>query len=416
MSLRSIAAIMDPVVPANSLKSLCAQHFSETPVMSLAELERRHTHPQNKTDRFFVFNTFLMDIPGRGRKPAVEYRDAEIGTYISARAYDVVCLSELWHKEERVDLLNALDFVPEVAHRSGRGGLTNVVPMMRSSGLLTMSRNMRLVADHFHEYQNESGSDKNAAKGCLLTVHESGYSSINTPSSINVYSTHLNASGNAKYAQVLEFANFIWQTRDKVQGDRSRPGRPGLNACILAGDFNIDRFTTHRLDTAHYEGIAEQLQSPGELIKAITNKIDENGNITDEIVESKSGFQLLSDVLTLLGFKDLWKLRNGTPGYTSDLTNQGVSDVIARPATDDATLCEDTIDTAALRGLHNKPSAIDHIFVTPTSDMLPFTIDFTRPRRPRTPRAPGSPQYGEGGLTFMSDHLGIETTIIIAPK
>lgn len=415
MTLRTIARVLDPVEPATSLRALIGQHFSDTPIVSLAELARRHTHPQRSEQDFFVFNTFLMDIPFSGRKPAVEYRDAEIGRAISDRSYDLICLSEVWHREERLDLLENLDFAHTVAHRSGGRGV-NAVQIGGSAGLVTVSRDLPIVADHDHEYQNESGSDSNAAKGVLLTVHEIEWDTRPTPSSLNIFSTHLNAQGVAKYAQVLELAYFIWQTKDKVRGDRSRPGRPGLNASIVAGDFNIDRESGNGVDTAEYAALASRWNLPDIIVRAITNVVNEDGEITPTTRGSKTGFELLTDVLAALGFVDLWGRRNGTPGSSSGLNQPGVVDVIALPADDDESLCNDDFDSAAIDALTSRPTAIDHVFVSRNTDVMSFTIDYTRPRRPRTERDPAAPEYGDGGLTFLSDHLGIQTTLLLSPR
>jgi len=443
MSFNSIAERLDSVSPARSLRELFAQHYTVPPVNSLRDLILRHTHRQKARHRFMLFNTYLMDVLwGEGQKPAVEYRDAEIGKFTSDN-YDIVCLNEVWHKEERNDLYAEWPDGTHMAHKSGvvrsrgrrRGrriikgifsagaseiGETNLAQMLNSAGLVNLSKTLPPVKTHFHEYKNESGTDAKAAKGCLLSVYETGYSGGTTPSSLCVYNTHLNAEGTAKYYQVLELADFIWRTKDKQGGDTSRPGRPGRNGVILAGDFNIDRhndepiniddFLTGRL----FSGYSISRRFPSMLLRAVRNRVDETGVVTDTSVSQKSGYQILSDLMAALGLQDLWVNRNNTSGYTSNFTAPATANVVARPDPANNFYCDDNTAPNAVERLANRPQAIDLVFVSATTRSMDFTMDFTRPRRPYTARAADAPDYDE--FAWLSDHLGISTDILMAPK
>lgn len=413
MTFQEIARLLDPLDPKTELRELLDQHYSDPPLTSLAQVESRHSHRGRVSQRFFAFNTFLMDLLGDGKKPAVNHRDEEIGRYTAAK-FDLVCLSEVWHREERQDLLGCWNPKPNMAHRSGRRALSNAVAMLGSSGLVSISRDFEILADHFHEFKNESGEDKFARKGCLLTVLDPGFEQQAVPSSLNVYSIHLNASGRAKILQVLELAKFVWQTKDRVSGSRERPGRSGLNGCIIAGDFNIARGSTAEfVETNELAESREGQALPEHIRNAINHHVDGTGTATGVPVARKSSYSLLRDILASLGFVDLWTRRNNEMGYTSDLTKPGVGDLIARPTTDQR-YCRDEVNPVEARALDAPPEAIDFIFISPTTEQMSFTMDFTRPRRPYTIRPSGAKDLAK--IKFMSDHLGLSTTLLLAPK
>ncbi|MCW5519409.1 hypothetical protein J1N09_06145 [Aureitalea sp. L0-47] len=412
-NFRDIAAFMDPVEPATGLRDLFNMHLLEEG-HGYAEVWRRHNHPDQIVQKFFMFNTYLMDIPGKGRKPAVEYRDTEIGRF-TADNFDICCLSEVWHKEERKDLLKQWPDNSHVAHKSGRGAMINAFSMLKSAGLLTLSKTHEIRKSHFYEFKYESGSDKRADKGCLLTVFTPISSdSSRTPSSLNIYNTHMNAAGDAKNKQIIELIKFIWETKNKVVGDDSRPGREGLNNNILCGDFNLDRFQRGNLLRAEEVLSWSVTRSlPSHLQLAVGRRVLPNGTVSRTRIGAKTGFNLMRDLLLVLGFKDLWQTRNGTPGFTSNLTTSPL--MSNRPVVDPEfpLYCDDKV-IPNTRITEHKPTAIDHVFVNGRRLNTSFTIDFTRPRRPFTIRPSDAKDLDKIG--FMSDHLGISTTILMTPK
>ena len=411
-SFREIAAFMDPVAPARSLRKLLGMHLLEESD-GYKEVWRRHNHPNGITQRFFTFNTYLMDIPGAGRKPAVEYRDAEIGKY-TADNFDICCLSEVWLREERIDLLEQWPASAHVEHESGGAAWINLRAMLGSSGLMTISRTHEIHRKNFYAYKNESGADKNAKKGCLLTVltpfaHETS----RTSSSLNIYSTHMNASGDAKNKQVFELVKFIWETMDKQVGDTSRPGRPGLNNNILCGDFNLDRYQRGgSLRTADVLRWSEVRALPTHLQRAVNHEVLSDGTVTNNLRSAKTAFHLLRDLLSVLGFKDLWATRNGSAGYTSNLPTSPIASNVPIRDSEFPFYCDDTVVPNTRTS--DRPTAIDHLFVTGATANTSFTIDFTRPRRPFTVRPDSAADLDD--IRFMSDHLGISTTIMLTPK
>ena len=411
-SFNTIADFMDPVDTARSLRELLAMHLLEEGD-GYREVWRRHNHPNAVTQEFFTFNTYLMDMPFKGRKPAVEYRDAEIGQF-TASNFDICCLSEVWHREERKDLLEQWPDSAHIEHESGRASLFNATAMLGSSGLVTISRTHEIHHKNFYEYKNESGKDKRADKGCLLTVLTPiANESSRTPSSLNIYSTHMNASGDAKNKQLFELVKFIWETMDKVVGDTSRPGRPGLNNNILCGDFNLDRFQRGgSLITNDILQWSEVQELPGHLQRAVNHQVLRDGTVTNVVIPAKTAFNLLRDLLSVLGFNDLWATRNGSAGYTSNLTTSPIASNVPIRDLEFPLYCDDTIVPNTRTS--DRPTAIDHVFVTGSTSNTAFTVDFTRPRRPFTIRPNGAEDLDD--IRFMSDHLGISTTIMLTPK
>ncbi|RDC58937.1 hypothetical protein HME9302_00113 [Alteripontixanthobacter maritimus] len=409
MSFARIARRIDPVVPASRLSSLLRQHTGERPLTSLGEVERRHSHPGRSQQRFLILNTYLMDVLwGDGEKPAVDVRDGETGTY-TAENYDLVCLNEVWHREERHDLLGRWPNSAHIRHKSGGRG-TNLRTMLASAGLVTISRDFEIVASHFHEYIADSGQDRLAGKGCLLTVLTVPGAASAVPSSLNLYNTHFQAGGSDRFRQVMELARFIARTRDQVRGDLGRPGRRGLNGIVLAGDFNIDRHTDAQVDVDRlYEEFREY---PAYLRDAMRHDVQEDGSFGERTAR-KSEYQFLRDIMRALGLRDLWVWRNGSPGHTSDVHLRQIGEIICRPDPSNPGLCDDAYDAASL-GTDPQSTAIDYIFVSQTTDAMSFSMDFTRPRRPRTARNPRAPDYLD--IAWLSDHLGISTDILISPR
>ncbi len=413
-SFNTIADFMDPVDTARGLRELLAMHLLEVGD-GYREVWRRHNHPNAVTQRFFAFNTYLMDIPGEGRKPAVEYRDAEIGQF-TANNFDICCLSEVWLREERKDLLEEWPDSAHVEHESGRAAWINLAGMLGSSGLVTISRTHEIHHKNFYEYKNESGADRNAKKGCLLTVLTPiANESSRTPSSLNIYSTHMNASGDAKNKQLFELVKFIWETMDKAVGDTTRPGRPGLNNNILSGDFNLDRYQRGGLLTADDVLQWSEVRAlPGHLKRAVNHQVLPDGSVTDLVISAKTAFSLLRDLLLVLGFKDLLATRNRSAGgkYTSNLATSPIASNVPIRDSEFPFYCDDTVVPNTRTS--DRPTAIDHIFVTGPTNNTAFTVDFTRPRRPFSVRPDGATDLDD--IRFMSDHLGISTTIMLTPK
>ena len=407
-TFREIAKYMDPVNPVTTAKELLKMHTIDASV-GLAEVWRRHNHRQSINQRFFVFNTFLMDIPF-SRKPAVEQRDSEIGQYTS-RNFDICCLSEVWHRQGFNDIKKYWDKTAHIATNYKRTKF-KLITMKRASGLMTISKKLDIIKTHFHAYNHESGDDKMAKKGCLLTVMEVTPNRKRLPSSLNIYSTHLNAAGSAKHKQIFELVGFVWKTMNKVKGNKSGRDYPNLNANILAGDFNLARNSKDVLNTNSLLRWSVVKNLPTHLRRAVIYKVSSNGEISNTRVNKKNGYEILRDLLAVLGFKDLWVERNGTEGYTSNLERSEIAKIIAKKDPKNPFYCDDNIDMRAVARLEKPPKAIDHVFVTSNTDKMSFTIDYTRPRRPHIER----PNAVNRKFKYLSDHLGISSNILITPK
>jgi hypothetical protein len=101
-------------------------------------------------------------------------------------------------------------------------------------------------------------------------------------------------------------------------------------------------------------------------------------------------------------------MRNDTPGYTSDLTQPDLAELICPPNPHDRRFCDDNIPTLS----PNRASRIDYIFVSKPTAYQSFTLDFTRPQRLRLARDINAP--GRDEIAFLSDHIGLMTTMLMS--
>ena len=166
-------------------------------------------------------------------------------------------------------------------------------------------------------------------------------------------------------------------------------------------------------------GILDALRiGDGISVEAFTNLVN---SLPSEIRAFVTGFngtisELMTGTLNLIDFKDLWKHRNELSsddhkgyGYTNDLIQEGAADQICPVIPGSPlSLCEELISAPIGAG------RIDYMFVSNTAPGQTFTLDFTRPTRFRADRATDAPDFEE--IAFMSDHLGLITTLIIAPR
>jgi hypothetical protein len=114
---------------------------------------------------------------------------------------------------------------------------------------------------------------------------------------------------------------------------------------------------------------------------------------------------VLTNSLASVGLKDAWPAKVTKPdGSAAEGFTNGDPNSVCNSPTGDL-FCVDDNSTVA------GGSRIDYIFVTePTSEQF-YNLDLTRIRRRSFPRA--NPTKGQ---FFLSDHLGLDMTLIVSPK
>ncbi len=386
-SFREIAEKMDPIRTPTGLAALLEMHrWCPSEERSFRAICNRHDNPRKLERRFLFFNTYLLDASLIAEKPAVDDRAPKIGELIRDN-FDIALLCEVFEDNVKDKILSAWPdgSRPDVVEDASWSTSS-------SSGLVTISQQDPLDGKVFYEYVFETGWDALADKGAMLTRIDLGFGS----SKLELYNTHLN-SGSAliRNFQVLELVSFIERTHDE------------RNVAILAGDFNIHAFSQRKYTKNPYAILPVGVNSGADhILERLAS-----GDFPDGMSE----YEILVELLNLIGFKDVWVQRNGTPGYTSNMDKIGVADQICRPDTD-SLFCDDF----NVPGSHDdfstddKSNRIDFIFISNPSDSHSFNLDFTRPRRVRRERRAGAPERDE--IAFLSDHVGLATTFMLSPK
>lgn len=469
-SFRQIATFLDPV-ETPSMRELSDNHrwTADENRLSFRNMKRRHMSPQRVDQRFMFLNTFLMDVDADnivgdisgGTKPYVEYRSTEIGLELRDREIDVAALAEVWTDDEMWPLLAAVSgkTVSESKdewrsdstkphqinhikdHIMSEGGIETLEaiggegPAEGSAGLLTFSTDHEFVTETFEEYQFEAGSkERKADKGVLMGVIDVGLG----PSQLRIYNTHLQAGGHARtrLRQVVQLAAFIHRTKPEqdpalVPGDfnitaplpsteeaggqddgKSTIPSTEYGAGVQQGDVSaldgshLSQYSTRELAAA----VEDELNIPERVLEALTHT---GGDPNAPVKPEKTEYEILTDLLGALGFRDLWVERNGSRGFTKNVhkndSEAKIGEKICKEATDEKGLCEDTYSTSDLE----ESDRVDYIFVSEPSPEQSFRMDFTRPRRPRTTRDPRVEGFDD--LAWLSDHLGVMTTLRLVP-
>lgn len=367
-SLRQIATFIDSVEQPTTLRELIAKHRWDGSVpieqKSLRAMAVRHNEPRSHEFKFLALNTFLMDVWGGAyrdiigigppiRKPAVGDRAPRIGQLVRGN-FDIALLSEIFENNVKDLVLSAW---------RGADPQPSVVEDSRrrsnmSSGLVTVSV-IPLSYDPnevVHEYtvQSRLRQDGLADKGVLFSSLPLDF----VGGSVELYNTHLDASdADVRAAQVGELAAFITRTH-----------RPE-NVAILAGDFNIDSRTAEYIN--------------------------------------------LRDAMRSIDLEDIWQSRNGTPGFTnlSENNSEEIGELICQEDSVDSLYCDDfDVPPADF----DRSSRIDYIFVSEPNEAHAYNLDFSRPRRVRHERRSGAPERNR--IAYLSDHLGLSTTLLVSPK
>jgi endonuclease/exonuclease/phosphatase family metal-dependent hydrolase len=389
---------------------------------SLRRMASRHGSDSTRA-RLLSYNTWLIDPPlGIEKPPDREERIGEIGRALDAGRFDVMALCEVFKKRDGEAIRNDLGFTVDSERGPGASGVEI------SSGLQSMVRSpfLEIVSSETLVYRTAGGPpDSLAQKGALYTEIDLG------PGKIDLFLTHMYAEGadeddglsSAREMQTAELGNFI------------QAQRKPKNVVIVVGDFNVDSRKNE------YRRLLKMLHSRtrGHIRVSVGPTI--TGAPTPVGADVPFDFELR--------LHDLWLTRGSRFGATA-APGEGPD----RPpqfericAVDDEGYCDDA--ETQLRGEPKTPSdgipgyRLDYIFVEEPTDDHSFHLDVTRVRRRPFWRGPGFPKAAfshveefprptvpiiDGLLQpvdellereiphYLSDHLGLEVTLIASPR
>ena len=404
-SLRQVALEMDPQrdkAIGIQLSSLLKQHrwLAGSP-RSLKEVVRRHS--DSAMIKFLSYNTYLTEahitLPDPfpdlrlTAKPALHGRAKEIGQRLFSE-YDFASLYEVMQEQQRNEILAAWGPTPPDHFYGGT-----------LSSLFTISNRFRIGRREQHTYASTGkftsvdivplagpsvdislDSDFYAHKGVMLTEIITAFGTV------EVYSTHLMFGGGfGKTAEVLINAatpleKHISESTPSERFDIQKHQIDELiefyraqhhqeNVAIICGDFNIDG-----ADPSHF----------GEL----------------------------KNRLAAIHMKDAWadgpfpnNLVGGQTARNDDDDTKPLErnfDNICTPLATNGEYCDDS------RNPNHPPPVdcvgrFDYIFVENPQPRHKFNLDLSRVRRRRF----GWSQPSDG-QSFLSDHLGLETMLIIS--
>ncbi|PHN02695.1 endonuclease/exonuclease/phosphatase family protein [Flavilitoribacter nigricans] len=432
-SVREIAEKMDELLPPRTLRGLLALHrwVDATGVPSLREIMDRHHGSVSKKMLFYntyllpgveysigkLGDAFLPDIEPApiGAIPEIDSRREEIARAIQREEYDIAALCEVFRESEQqalrrpwpdgslttvagpAELIDIEVPIPPMLWDTIRHTLQHLPvagsflkpfanllgpfghllrPTLKgttqSSGLFLMGRDIPFTSAATHVFESKGEATKDAdfwaSKGVLRVVIP--FSGGN----IELYCTHIHSGGSLLDETLTE------EDRDRVKTDQYRELREFIQAhkqpehiAILVGDFNRDGFN---LEEPRYQALVEEM---------------ERVNLYD--LWPQRGFDADGNVLpgaTYMGDDESYVYREH--GETI--------------CTLDGHRCNDLIPQR-----DPNRSRLDYIFVERPSEAHSLNLDFTRPRRVNFTRE------GSGGeMFYLSDHLGLETTLIVSRK
>ena len=412
-SFRDISNYMDSVLPPNRVSELIGMHRD---CHSLSEVFRRHHEPQLQELKFLLLNTYLLQIGQNGitkkSKPEVEARSREIGQFIVDSEYDISVLNEVFQNGERDRILDqwgnsGLDR-PNFASKTARW-------TMRSGGLVTICPDITIRSQESYTYRLASGSDARARKGVLFVQLDLGLEN----GTLEIYNTHLNASDElVKILQVVELMLFFDEHHNEE------------NPAIIAGDFNIaakNYSPRSEFTQDHLNRLNNLSRNPHDPLFAgyasIADRLEDNEyfRIIQNIRKPVKTIDLARSLLGVRGLEDVWLLRSldqygyPTSGLTSNIDEDGIAELICKPDPKNGQYCNeldvppDTLKITDEEGNDKYVERLDYIFVKQARSSQLFHLDFTRPRRLRLERSTG--EFG-----WLSDHIGLETTLLVSPK
>ncbi len=386
--------------------------------------------------RFLTQNTAMIASNRRGGRPG------EWSPFIEPN-FDIACLQEVWTDRVTRRLLRGFSTKPSLHQR-------NSGTMFRSAGLVTLSWPTPIVRRRWKRFTRQANLDRIAGKGVILTELDIG---LGVP--LQIYNTHFNAarkfpsSDSAVRAarrdatttrdpvyvaerlvtarQLLELARFIVSTR--------RPDSPA----ILCGDLNLNGESPVAFPVAQILGTErairdgarrglrsrfwESVQSPwGERLRlALTATVPADYRSPADFgaaAEAKTQYQLIVDVMRVLGFRDGWGESNRNRCYTTKLGKRGkdtVNDtrirlgVMASPDESSGFVFANDSRLAAPHAYR-----LDYLFTSNGRGPSASRIGFGKVRRTYVAVRGQNFSLPPHRLTWLSDHCGLATTISVS--
>jgi len=409
-TLRQVASEMDPLADKHidiKLSSVLKQHrwLNGVPASerNLKEVVRRHS--DSATIKFLSYNTYLteahIDLPDPfppvriTAKPGIHGRAREIGQRIFAE-YDFASLYEVMQEQQRNEILAA--WGPSPPDNFFGGTL---------SSLFTISKKFNIGRRENKAYGNKGkvksvdivpvigpsvdislDSDFYAEKGVMFTE-------IVTPfGTVEVFSTHLMFGG-----------GFGQTGEDAINA--ATPFEKHISESSPAERFEIQKKQLDEL-LEFYHALHHR-----DNVAIICGDLNIDGSDVSHFVELKNR-------LAAIGMKDAWaegafnnNLGGGQTARNDDddtKPQEGNFDNVCTGLVTNADYCDDS------RTPNHPPppdcvGRFDYIFVENPQPDHKCNVDLSRVRRRQFRR----PQAADGQF-FLSDHLGLETTLIVSRR
>ena len=403
---------MDPTLPERgrrSVRQLLRWHsIDRAGAKSLGDVARRHDPRRSKALKFLSYNTYLLrltaDLPLLPKleltaKPETAARAREIGQRLSAERYDLACLYEVFQLEEHDRVLNGMAEPPQ---RLFGGTASSLMMVSKTQHFLRSAQHVFVqrgktyhISNPVHDFDVSADADWYARKGVLMAEVDTGLRTAgapDTPIPIEIYATHMVWGGGVPKIfldalNALTFGTSIRPANDQerfalqmAQIDEFlafyRAHHDPRNVAILCGDFNID-------------GSRSELYGP------------------------------LIDRLNQVNLADVWgdgryrtETRAGQTARNDDGDGPREADFGHVCAAYNGPNGGDHCDEMAnVKSPSPNVGRFDYIFVERPSTSHRCRVDAARVRRRQFRRAAPT-----GGQNYLSDHLGLETTLYVSLK
>jgi hypothetical protein len=412
---------MDPLAEKESglqLSSILKQHRWPTGILAdrgLREVVRRHSEAE--TIKFLTYNTYLTEahitlpdpLPDLRltAKPALHGRAGEIGQRILSE-YDFASLYEVMQEQQRNEVLAAWGPSPPDFFFGGT-----------LSSLFTISKKFKIGRREIKNYNNKGksfkvdlvpvvgpsfdvslDSDFYAHKGVMLTEIITSFGIV------EIFSTHLmfgdgfGKTGEDLMNAAIPFGTHIspsaspserFEIQEKQideliefyvsQHNKDQPDKP--NVAIICGDFNIDGSDPNRPD--HQEQ-----------------------------------YSILRDKFAAIGMKDTWAEGPFINNLAGGQTTRNDDDDTKIEERDFDNICtalatnEDYCDDSRTPNHPPPPDCVgrfDLLFVEEPQPNHAYNLDLSRVRRRKFKW-----DHPSEGQSYLSDHLGLETTLFVSKK
>jgi len=363
------------------------RHLKDHEAVSLRSLLARHDRSErSRAHHVLWYNTYLLrpfwvGVPGSGRMfqieatPDSDHRRTQIGAAIEEVGYSIAGLCEVWNDDDRGALLR------EIPHRESKTGVRTPtvgsgplgVESLKGSGLVTLTRGPDDARPHIMRDEHTTFSDQGepfrdtdaySRKGVLLTEIDLG------PGHLDLYTTHLISGGGVPETIRASMSGFPLRPLREIRARQirelaefiARTHKPE-NPALVLGDFNVHA-------------------KPG---------------------DAATEYQGLLKAMYALGLQDAWLGRGSPWGDSYEPASACERDATSGPAG----LC---VDYPEDRGPAEESNRFDYVFLEFPSPHHAFQLDIGRIRRASFWRG------GDEPPPYLSDHLGLDFTLVASPR